>query len=107
MGILDGIVEWIAEQVMYGLDLINTSVLERSGLRYDAPSCAISPPRRRCTTSSWHWPVGADPAEPGCGSFSRTMASWLGRGGRRPCKADNPLWCCSFCWPVSPDEIVE
>ncbi len=27
MGILDGIVEWIAEQVMYGLDLINTSVL--------------------------------------------------------------------------------
>ena len=27
MGILDGIVEWIAEQVMYGLDLINSSVL--------------------------------------------------------------------------------
>ena len=27
MGILDGIVEWIAEQVMHGLDLINTSVL--------------------------------------------------------------------------------
>ncbi len=27
MGILDGIVEWIAEQVMSGLDLINSSVL--------------------------------------------------------------------------------
>lgn len=25
MGILDGIVEWIAEQVMNGLDLINNS----------------------------------------------------------------------------------
>lgn len=31
MGILDGIVAWIAEQVMYGLDLINTSVLGALG----------------------------------------------------------------------------
>lgn len=31
MGILDGIVEWIAEQVMHGLDLINTSVLGALG----------------------------------------------------------------------------
>ena len=31
MGIVDGIVEWIAEQVMYGLDLINTSVLGALG----------------------------------------------------------------------------
>jgi hypothetical protein len=31
MGILDGIVEWIAEQVMYGLDLINCSVLGALG----------------------------------------------------------------------------
>lgn len=31
MGILDGIVQWIAEQVMYGLDLINTSVLGALG----------------------------------------------------------------------------
>jgi len=31
MGILDGIVEWIAEQVMYVLDLINTSVLGALG----------------------------------------------------------------------------
>ena len=31
MGILDGIVAWIAEQAMYGLDLINTSVLGALG----------------------------------------------------------------------------
>lgn len=31
MGILDGIVEWVAEQVMHGLDLINTSVLGALG----------------------------------------------------------------------------
>ncbi len=31
MGILDGIVEWIAEQVMNGLDIINTSVLGALG----------------------------------------------------------------------------
>ena len=31
MGILDGIVEWIAEQVMNGLDLINSSVLGAMG----------------------------------------------------------------------------
>ena len=31
MGILDGIVEWIAEQVMHGLNLINTSVLGALG----------------------------------------------------------------------------
>ena len=31
MGILDGIVAWIAEQIMYGLDLINTSVLGALG----------------------------------------------------------------------------
>lgn len=31
MGILDGIVEWIAEQIMYGLDMINASVLGALG----------------------------------------------------------------------------
>ena len=31
MGILDGIVEWISEQVMNGLDLITTSVLGALG----------------------------------------------------------------------------
>ncbi len=35
MGILDGIVEWIAEQVMAGLDLINTSVLGALGCDMD------------------------------------------------------------------------
>ena len=32
MGILDGIVEWIAEQVMNALDLITTSAFGCSGL---------------------------------------------------------------------------
>lgn len=31
MGILDGIIEWIAEQVMAGLDLVTTSVLGALG----------------------------------------------------------------------------
>ena len=31
MGILDGIVEWLSEQIMYGLDLINSSVLGALG----------------------------------------------------------------------------
>ena len=31
MGILDGIVEWLAEQVMHGLDLVNGSVLGALG----------------------------------------------------------------------------
>jgi uncharacterized membrane protein YeaQ/YmgE (transglycosylase-associated protein family) len=31
MGILDGIVGWIAEQVMHGLDMISTSVLGALG----------------------------------------------------------------------------
>ena len=35
MGILDGIVEWIAEQIMHGLDLINTSVLGALGCDMD------------------------------------------------------------------------
>ncbi len=35
MGILDGIVSWISEQVMYGLDLITTSVLGALGCNMD------------------------------------------------------------------------
>lgn len=35
MGILDGIVSWIAEQVMHGLDLISTSVLGALGCTMD------------------------------------------------------------------------
>lgn len=31
MDILDGIVEWLAEQVMYALDLVTTSVLGALG----------------------------------------------------------------------------
>ena len=36
MGILDGIVAWIAEQVMHGLDLICTSVLGALGCNMNA-----------------------------------------------------------------------
>ncbi len=35
MGILDGIVAWLAEQIMYGLDLISTSVLGALGCSMD------------------------------------------------------------------------
>lgn len=35
MGILDGIVEWLSEQVMHGLDLISTSVLGALGCDMD------------------------------------------------------------------------
>lgn len=35
MGILDGIVEWLSEQVMHGLDLISTSVLGVLGCNMD------------------------------------------------------------------------
>ena len=35
MGILDGIVAWITEQVMHGLDLISTSVLGALGCNMD------------------------------------------------------------------------
>ena len=35
MGILDGIVKWLAEQVMHGLDLISTSVLGALGCNMD------------------------------------------------------------------------
>lgn len=39
MGILDGIVEWLAEQVMHGLDLISTSVLGALGCDMDVFLC--------------------------------------------------------------------
>lgn len=35
MGILDGIVEWIAEQIMYVLDLLTTSVIGALGCSMD------------------------------------------------------------------------
>lgn len=42
MGILDGIVEWIAEQVMNILDLITTSVLGALGCSMDGVSSLLS-----------------------------------------------------------------
>ena len=48
MGILDGVVEWISEQIMHGLDLINTSVL--GALGWDGYVSALLPRQpRRCT----------------------------------------------------------
>ena len=50
MGILDGIVEWIAEQVMNILDLITTSVLGALGCSMDT-FLRLKP----CTMCFWHW----------------------------------------------------
>ena len=54
MGILDGIVEWIAEQVMNILDLITTSVLGALGCSMDTFS-VIFQQRKQCTRFFWHW----------------------------------------------------
>ena len=54
MGILDGIVEWIAEQVMNILDLITTSVLAPSAAPWTR-SCAIFLQLKPCTMCFWHW----------------------------------------------------
>jgi len=53
MGILDGIVEWIAEQVMNILDLITTSVLGALGCFF---ATFLLP--RPCIRSFWHWASG-------------------------------------------------
>ena len=53
MGILDGIVEWIAEQVMNILDLITTSVLGALGCSMNT---FLLP--RPCIRSFWHWASG-------------------------------------------------
>ena len=53
MGILDGIVEWIAEQVMNILDLITTSVLGALGCSMDTFS-GIFQQRKQCTRFFWH-----------------------------------------------------
>ena len=76
MGILDGIVEWIAEQVMNILDLITTSVLGALGCSMDtflryfpaaetmydvflARTAAYLPAgsylMKPCTMCFWHW----------------------------------------------------
>ena len=47
MGILDGIVEWLSEQVMHGLDLISTSVLGALGCNMDV-FYAIFLPQKPC-----------------------------------------------------------
>ena len=57
MGILDGIVEWIAEQVMNILDLITTSVLGALGCSMDTFLRYFLLPRP-CIRSFWHWASG-------------------------------------------------
>lgn len=57
MGILDGIVEWIAEQVMNILDLITTSVLGALGCSMDTFLATFLLPRP-CIRSFWHWASG-------------------------------------------------
>ena len=55
MGILDGIVEWIAEQVMNILDLITTSVLGALGCSIGLLFSVIFQQRKQCTRFFWHW----------------------------------------------------
>ena len=53
MGILDGIVEWIAEQVMNILDLILLF-----WVHWDVPWILFSvifQQRKQCTRFFWHW----------------------------------------------------
>lgn len=57
MGILDGIVEWIAEQVMNALDLITTSVLGALGCNMDT-FLRYFPQQRQCTGFLWQLPSG-------------------------------------------------
>ncbi len=51
MGILDGIVEWIAEQVMNGLDLISTPRYWVPWAVTWEPSCVTSRLQRQCIKS--------------------------------------------------------
>ena len=70
MGILDGIVEWIAEQVMAGLDLITTSVLGALG-------CDMAVFLRYFPAAETMYSVFVAPVSfslTGCGSCSRTLA---------------------------------
>ena len=73
MGILDGIVEWIAEQVMAGLDLITTSVLGALGCDMAVFSALLSRSRNDCTAFLSHW-ASVSFSSTGCGSCSRTLA---------------------------------
>lgn len=72
MGILDGIVEWIAEQVMAGLDLITTSVLGALGCDM-AVFLRYFPAAETMYSVLWHW-ASVSFSLTGCGSCSRTLA---------------------------------
>ena len=55
MGILDGIVEWIAEQVMNILDLITTSVLGALGCSMDTFLLVFSSSGNNVPDFSGYW----------------------------------------------------
>ena len=55
MGILDGIVEWIAEQVMNILDLIYYFCSGCTGMFHGYFSPVFFQQRKQCTRFFWHW----------------------------------------------------
>ena len=88
MGILDGIVEWIAEQVMAGLDLVTTSVLGALGcdmavfLRYfpaaETMYSVFVALAIGIILLNWVWQL-------------LKLRSWRRCGSRRPGKAEYPF----------------
>lgn len=88
MGILDGIVEWIAEQVMYGLDLINTSVLGALGC--DMTTFLRFFPAAETMYNIFVAGYRHDLAEPDLAAIQE-LRPYSRRRGRRPGKADDPL----------------
>ena len=72
MGILDGIVEWIAEQVMAGLDLISTSVLGALGCDM-AVFLRYFPAAETMYSVLWRW-ASVSFCSTGYGSCLRTLA---------------------------------
>ena len=82
MGILDGIVEWIAEQVMAGLDLVTTSVLGALGC-----DMAVFLRYVLCFRGSGN---RDHPAQLGLAVIQK-LRSWRRCGSRRPGKAEYPF----------------
>ena len=78
MGILDGIVEWIAEQVMAGLDLVTTSVLGALG-------CDMAVFLRYFPAAETMYSVFVALA------IGIILLNWRRCGSRRPGKAEYPF----------------
>lgn len=107
MGILDGIVEWIAEQVMHGLDLINSSVLGALGcdmaifLRYFPAASTMYEVFVALAIGLillfWIWNLFKNFAL-GLGSEAEdpVMAGMIGMSGRSCSSFWSSHWICSF-----------